>query len=442
MSWNVFVIGYDALGKRLMPMLRQADDYAFHPLLSVDEVVHTDEYDIDGLVDRALNELSRFPHQVDAIISYWDFPTSVLLPLLRRRLGLRGPSLESILQCEHKYWSRIEQKRVVPDCVPTFQVIDPFDENPVRQVVLNYPFWLKPITAHSSHLGFRIDDAATLRNVLPVIRAGIRRYGKPLAQSTAHAEIPRDVATVTGHHCIAESLISIGRQYTLEGYVQNGRVHVYGVVDSVRDSHHRSVLSRYVYPSKLPGSVRERMVACTRRFVEHIGYDDAPFNIEFFHDRRQDRIWLLEINSRLSRSHAALFQLVDGAPHFQVMIDVALGLPPRMPRGQGRYRLAAKQMIRVFHEGRVSRVPTRDESQQVEACFPGAIFESNVHEGMSLSRLRHQDSFSYELGVVFLGANSESALRNRLRRCQDMLPYEVQRRPNRAAERNTGAEQE
>ncbi|MDI5892582.1 acetyl-CoA carboxylase biotin carboxylase subunit family protein [Halomonas rhizosphaerae] len=425
MSWNVFIIGHDALSKRMLPNLRHVEDYAFHELLSLEEVVHAEEYPFARLVSDALAQLERFPGPVDAIVGYWDFPTSGLLPVLRRERGLPGPSLEAFLKCEHKYWSRLEQARAVPECVPAFQALDPFDDQAVEAVEIDYPFWIKPVKAHSSHLGFRIENADQLREVLPAIRRGIGRFGRPFDEITALADLPAEVAAVTGHHCIAEAIISSGRQCTLEGYVQNGEVHLVGIVDSLRDATHSSVLLRYEYPSSLPDEVQERMLAITRRFLTRIGYDDGPFNIEYYLDEQTDRIWLLEINARISRSHAAIFQLVDGAPHFQVMVDVALGIAPRMPYREGRYPVAAKQMLRVFEDGWVRRVPTEAEIRRVEEAFPGTLVHLNVREGMRLSELKHQDSFSWELGVLFTGAQTREALTERIESCRRMLPFEI-----------------
>lgn len=426
MRWNVFIIGHDDLSRRMLPNLRHVEDYAFHELLSIEEVVHAEEYPFSRLIADALAQLERFSGPVDAIVGYWDFPTSGLLPVLRHERGLPGPSLEAFLKCEHKYWSRLEQARSVPECVPAFQALDPFDDRAVEALEIDYPFWIKPVKAHSSHLGFRIENAEQLREALPLIREGIGRFGRPFDEITALAELPAEVAAVTGHHCIAEAIISSGRQCTLEGYVQNGVVHPVGFVDSLRDATHASVLLRYEYPSSLPDEVQERMLAITRRFLARIGYDDAPFNIEYYLDEQADRIWLLEINARISRSHAAIFQLVDGAPHFQVMVDVALGIAPRMPHREGRYPVAAKQMLRVFEDGWVRRVPSEEEIREVEERFPGTLVQLNVREGMRLSDLKHQDSFSWELGVLFTGAQTREALTERIEQCRRMLPFEIE----------------
>ncbi|NIR28776.1 MAG: ATP-grasp domain-containing protein, partial [Gammaproteobacteria bacterium] len=88
-----------------------------------------------------------------------------------------------------------------------------------------------------------------------------------------------------------------GRQCTLEGYVHEGEVVPYGIVDSIR---YPQVLSffYYLYPSKLPERVQERMGELTKTVMTHIGFDNSAFNIEFFWDEVQDQIWLLEINTR------------------------------------------------------------------------------------------------------------------------------------------------
>ena len=64
---------------------------------------------------------------------------------------------------------------------------------------------------------------------------------------------------------MAEELIG-GRQCTLEGYIQRGRVTVYGVVDSIRDRN-RSTFIRYQYPSLLPRGVQERMIRIAHRLL-------------------------------------------------------------------------------------------------------------------------------------------------------------------------------
>lgn len=132
--------------------------------------------------------------------------------------------------------------------------------------------------------------------------------------------------------------------------------------------------------------------------------------MEMYWDEDADQIWLLEINPRISKSHAPLFYMVDGCYHHKVMIDLALGREPNMPQGEGEYAIAAKFMFRCHEDARVTRVPTQAELGAIEAKVPGVSMQIHVDEGMWLSELRNQDSYTYEVATVFVGADSHSEL--------------------------------
>lgn len=119
----------------------------------------THELKFSRLLHSAREELPSFGGSVDAILSHWDFPTSILAPILSAEYGIPSPRLETLLTCEHKYWSRLEQSQVIPECVPPFDQFDPFDPEALSTIEVPYPFWVKPVKAHSSSLGFRVDDA-------------------------------------------------------------------------------------------------------------------------------------------------------------------------------------------------------------------------------------------------------------------------------------------
>jgi hypothetical protein len=423
---NIFVVGLDDFHRVQLEALPHASAYAFHPLFTHDEIKQQDRFPVARLLEEGRRRLQAFAARVDGVIGYWDFPVSTTLPILRRARGLPGPSLEAVLRCEHKYWSRICQSEVVPQQVPAFCGLDPFAREPLAQVTLAFPFWLKPVKSVLSHLGFRIDRAADFDAAVRRIRTRIGRYAEPFNLILDQAAVPPDIARIDGYHCVAEAIISDGLQCTQEGYAFEGDVEVYGTVDSLRCGPARSSFSRYQYPSALPESVRSRMTEITRHVIRHIGYDLAPFNVEYFWDQRQDRIWLLEINPRISKSHAPLFRMVDGVYHHQVMVDLGLGRRPRFPKGRGDRALAAKFMLRHYADARVTRVPTRAEIAALEAAVPGAQVQVAVREGMRLSELRDQDSYSYEVATLFVGADGPTELEARFRACLERLPLRFQ----------------
>jgi biotin carboxylase len=424
---NIFVFGADKFNLVQMEALDTAKEYRFHELFTYREVKAGPEFPVKQLHEGALERLAQFPGSIDAIVGYWDFPVSTMLPLLRQPYHLPSPSFEAVLKCEHKYWSRLEQKRLIPQYIPDFCAVDPFAEDYRQQIHIAYPFWIKPIKAASSHLGFMVRNDAELEHAIKVIRDNIVRFARPFNYLLQFADLPDEVAAIDGHYCIVEGIISRGRQCTLEGYVYAGQTHVYGVVDSVREGQHRSSFSRYQYPSTIPRRIQQKMIAVTERFLTHIGFDNGPFNIEFYWESRNDRIWLLEINTRISKSHCPLFRDVDGASHHKVMLETALGQQPDFPHRMGKYKIAAKFMWRIYDDAMVTRVPTDEELRELRRQFPSAEIQMHIHKGMRLSSLKDQDSYSYEIAVIFLGGDSQQELLQKYHELQQVMQVELDR---------------
>ncbi len=144
----------------------------------------------------------------------------------------------------------------------------------------------------------------------------------------------------------------------MEGYVYDGKVTCTGLVDSIRYPHVLSFF-RYQYPSRLPERIQEEMERLTDLIMRHVGYNNSSFNIEYFWDEQLDKVWLLEVNTRISQSHSDIFEKVDGVSNQQLTIDLALGRRPNMPSREGEFPIASKFFHRVFSgNARVKRAPT------------------------------------------------------------------------------------
>lgn len=426
MAKNIFVAGLDAFHLNQLTALKQAEQYCFHPLMSYAEIKCGDTFPVQEFLDYSHQRLTSFAGTVDAVVGYWDFPVSTVLPLVRKIVSLGGPTLESVLKCEHKYWSRIVQAEVVPDYIPTFAVIDPFQKNIAEQCNIPYPFWLKPVKSVLSHLGFLIQDRNAFKTALRATRQNIQRYAAPFNYILDMANLPPEIKKYDGYHCIAESLISKGRQCTLEGFVYKGTIHIYGAVDSVRGGQFQTSFTRYQYPSTLPPHILDHMTIVTTKFVTNTGYDNAPFNIEFYWNEDEDTISLLEINTRISKSHLPLFKMVDGEYHHAVMIDLALGKKPDFPKNQGPFEVAAKFMLRHYEDGLVTKVPNQEDIDRVKQEFPGTEVIISIEAGMRLSDLRDQDSYSYDIADLFMGAGSQKELLSNYERALSMLPFNIE----------------
>lgn len=422
---EIGVIGLDPTNQAMLDAVAGREDVIFRELLTYREAVNppSGEIAFDSLVDTARRRIAENGYDLSGIIGWWDFPTTGLAPVLQGTLGLPGADLPAVAACEHKYWSRLRQAEILPGLVPRVAAVDPFATDPLAAINLEFPFWIKPVKAHSSYLGFRISKAQDFRAALPRIREGIGLFGKPFNEFLARIDLPDEVARIDGYHCIAEEIISQGQQCTLEGYVHKGRTVVYGVVDSIRGGRNRSSFSRYQYPSQLPQHVAARMCEAAATYLAHIGYDDAPFNMEFYWSKSDNEIRLLEVNTRISKSHSPLFMMVDGQPHQKVAIDLALGRAPDFPAREGRYPMAGKFMLRVFEDARVESVPSARDLERFHAEFPGSYVNIHVQPGDCLAHLPYQDSYSFQLADIFLGGESQAELRAKYDRALELLPF-------------------
>ncbi|CAM2904441.1 ATP-grasp domain-containing protein [Saccharomonospora xinjiangensis] len=415
---NIFVLALDDENTRTLNTVA-GDDYRFHQLLTVEDT-QVGEIDVDALLAKAVSELDSFDGSIDAIVSYWDFPSSALRAVLCERYGLPGPTLESVVKCEHKYWSRLEQQKAI-DEYPHFGIVDLNASRPVPPEGVRFPMWLKPVKSYSSELAFLARDDAEFDTAVAEIRAGIGRIGKAFDSILGRLDLPQEIRDVGGQACLAEEALS-GVQCATEGYVHNGKVVVYGVLDSI-DYPGRSSFLRHQYPSQLPEKSQRRLRDVSQRVIERIGLDNSTFSIEFFCDPSCDDVALLEINPRHSQSHAELFECVDGIANHHAMVQLGLGRDPELPDGEGPYAIAAKWYYRRFSDAVVTSVPGTEDIDRLRDELGGIEVDVVPKAGQRLSDLPGQDSYSYELAHIFIGARSETDLVRKYERCVEALPF-------------------
>ncbi|MBC7301001.1 MAG: hypothetical protein H5T78_08605 [Nocardia sp.] len=394
-------------------------------LLDFDALVKAEEFDFEELLDRARSELRAFPGEVDAIIAHWDFPTSVIVPILAREWNLPSPSLDSVLRCEHKLWSRVLQRECVPECVPEFSAFDPFDPYALAAIDVGFPFWVKPVKSHSSQLGFEVHDPDEFAAATEIIRAEIGRIADPFDQALAHVTMPEEIRVAGARTCLAEQIVT-GTQAAPEGSMAGGEYQVHGMFDMRKDATGHS-FAHLDYPARtVPKAVQQRMIEVTERYLRHVGYDDGCFNSEFMWDEDTDTLSLIEINTRISQSHSDLFAKVDGTSNHAVALDVALGHRPEMPHRKGEFAVAAQCMVPRYEDGVVVRVPDQEQIEALQRRFPGTVVRIEVHPGDRLSELPNQDPYRYKLATLYVGAADYAALEQRYRDCLDALSFEFE----------------
>ncbi len=423
MKKNIFVIGLDDFNLGMIRAVKNAENYNIIGLLDIHALIDSGRYRLSDMLELAEKQLREFKGSIDAIVGYTDFPVSPMVPILCSKFHVPGPTLESVLKCEHKYWSRLEQQKAIPEHIPAFTEFDPFDDNALEQISFKYPFWIKPIKSTASQLGFRINNKKDFDRAIGVLREKIGLF-KPFDHLLDMVKLPDQVARVKSSHCVAEQIIS-GRQCTLEGYVHNGKVHTYGIIDSIREPN-RTTFARYQYPSRLPQKVQDEMSRISEKVMLQVGLDHSAFNLEFFWNEKKDKIWFLEINTRIPQSHSDLFVKVDGVANHQVMLDVALNQNPWFPRRQGNFRVAGKFFLREYQDKLITGTPTKEDLEDLNNKIPGTLVDVQGKVGMKLSDIPEQDSYSYASAFIYLGADSQKELLEKFKKCREMIRFQYQ----------------
>lgn len=424
MTQNIFVLGLDDLNYDELAAFEGADRYRFHQLLTREEL-QEGPASVPELLDKARHQLDEFDDSIDAIVGYWDFPVTMMVPILCAERGLPSASLEAVVKCEHKYWSRLVQREVI-DEHPGFALLDLDVDDPALPEGLSYPVWIKPIKSASSQGAHYVENDEQMASSVVLEREEVGEMGEPFNDILKMLDLPSEIAGIGGSACLVEEAAT-GMQVTVEGYSHGGNIEIYGVVDSVTYPDSASFL-RYEYPSvQVPQHVQAHMADVSRKVIGAMELTNSTFNIEYFWEPATEQLNLLEVNARHSQSHAQLFTLVDGIPNHAFMLDLALGHAPRdLHRKLGAYETAGKWFIRRFSDGVVTRVPTEDEIAQLEREFPRSVVSIMVAEGDRLSDAETGDSSSYVLAEIILGAHSQADLEGEYERCVQALHFEIE----------------
>src|SRR5699024_7091721 len=159
-----------------------------HSLLTVDEM-QEGRVSFSKILQRTQDRLEQFEGSIDAIVGYWDFPVNMLVPILSQRYELRSKDLEAVVKCEHKYWSRLEQQKVL-DEVPAFALIGAEDPIATLPVHMSFPVWVKPIQSFSSQGAHYAPDQAGLRAALETERQQLDSTGEAFGDLPSLPDLP------------------------------------------------------------------------------------------------------------------------------------------------------------------------------------------------------------------------------------------------------------
>jgi len=416
MKKNILVLCPTLRDKRELIKDRFQDQYTIHfdPISNNSAIYPNIKEKV--LFSTMLDTIIRKYQKADihGIIGSSDYPACILSSLLTQRYGIPGATIEHIIGIQHKYYSRLDQNKYVPEVTPQFYLWEEKKRNFLENRIL-FPCFIKPVRASLSINACIIHSFEELQKKIPHLF--ISEEYLSFFNDTMKMHTPFSINACS---LIIEELLS-GLQCTVEGFVQNNTVSFLGITDSIMYPGTNSFQS-FIYPSSLSSEVQKRIFYFSKKIISEIGLNNCMFNIEFIYNPDTDRLSIIEINPRIASQFACLYEKVDGTNGYEVALDVACGKQPMFKKGKGSFNIAASYVFRVFENKKVRSLPSKKNREKILALFPDASIELYGQPNKYLAE-QPQDFESYRYAIINLGAQSIQDLNERIKMCKKLLKF-------------------
>lgn len=380
-----------------------------------DDEIESNEDEILNIIDKITQTYKN--DSLQGVISTDDYPGETIASIVADALKLPSPSPEVVLLCQHKYYSRLEQKKYVPEAVPRFALLDSHSfEN--KAPPLPFPFFLKPVKSCFSCFARVIDsqnDLCSYYKSLP--DDGFTKPFNQMLQKYADLKY-------NANYLLAEELLE-GHQGTIEGFIYKGNVSILGVVDSIMYPGTIS-FQRFEYPSGLPKDVQDKLSQIAAQCMQGMGFDNGIFNIEFMYNPVKNSLHIIEINPRIASQFADFYEKVDGKNSYEILLEIATGKKPTLNKRKGLYKLAASCVLREFENKKVIDIPDNESLEKIKKTFPGTRIDIYAQKGKRLS-CELQDGKSYRYCLINLGADNHRDLESKLAHCIKELKFKFEK---------------
>ena len=376
-------------------------------------------FDIYRFVERLAKKYGS--GRIDGIVSSHEQFGALTAGLLGERLGLPAMSTRSVLNAQHKSLARLLLQQHVPDATVPFTTF-PYTVKSADEVLLPFPFYAKPVKAAYSVLARRVECFAELKRHLdfqPWEMFIIKRLVRPFNDVVERL----GVSGINGHWMIGEQLIA-GLQVNVDGFIEQGKVHVLGVIDAVMYPGTDAFL-RWDYPSRLPPKFIDNIHQTTIVVVRALGLDHGLFNVELRLDPETGACKVIEVNPRMAMQFSDMYEAVDGVNLHALAIRLALNEPAAIDQCRaagGRYKVATSFVYRRFDGLPQRHFPGAAEIAALSRFDPDAQLITFKKTGGELKR-ESRWLQSYRYACLNMAANAEGELAEKYQRASAILGF-------------------
>ncbi|MGN5630839.1 ATP-grasp domain-containing protein [Streptomyces sp. AC154] len=207
-----------------------------------------------------------------------------------------------------------------------------------------------------------------------------------------------------------------GPEYSVEGYVEDGRVHVLAITEKILGQEPHFVEVGHIVPAQLEARTADRIRSYVVRVLEAVALGIGPFHAELRMSARGPL--LMEVAARLPGDRIPeLLRLACGHDLYEIMLRCYLGLPNPAPVGaRSGVRAGIRYFLRPgldsYREFRVDPVIESDPRvREIAVLLPPG------------SALREPGSSSGRLGYVLAAGASYRETAGVLRRAERAVTF-------------------
>jgi len=377
------------------------------------------EYGVPAYLERTIELMNKYPSMYDGVVGTHD-SSAVFASIIAEKTGNHFASVQSIINCQNKYLSRMIQQACLPEQTPAFCLALDYLREPSR---LEPPFFIKPVRGNISFGTHSIDSPEELHYCIGRESLDIAKHNQyfldALSMDPGYLD-PLNVQTCNSFLC--EELLT-GVQVTIDGFIFEGRVEIFGMTRAVFFPESNS-FSHHEFPAAFSSELHQRILQAIERLIPEHGLDNSFFNVEIRADEATQRFAILEINSRIAFQFAKTIEAVTGYDPLHLLCDVAVGHKPEYDSSAEKtFKHCFNFELHSFENKRILKTPTQSDFEELNIRYPEVQVRNLIQENSLLSDYKHNPE-SYRYCILDIPGQSPQEIQDKHARVVATLNYE------------------
>lgn len=340
---------------------------------------NADEYDVINIVNEEACLKYAQEHQVDGVLTAATDFSVLTMSLIAETMHLPGINYEAA--------KRIKNKAAVRRCLFDARAddtgysfeISSLEEIPQILPQVKFPIMMKPCDGSGSRGASRVDRVENFEKACKFAMSG----------------------SIT-HRAVAEPFVD-GKEYGVESFVDNGEIHILGVMQKDMTLPPYYAELGHAIPSRLPQSIEEKIKSCVHKALVALGVNHGSVNMDLLLSESGD-VHIVDVGARMGGNliGSHIIPIGTGVDYMGNMIRAAVGdatdyTPQHEPKP-----IATKLLALI--PGKVKSLP---DFGQIAKQYDVTI-EHHLHVGDTINEYHtNLDGCGY---VVAMGKNVDEAI--------------------------------